>query len=91
MDRVPEARPEGEGALRGREGRVEMEKSVGQGHQKRGGDREDSERRPGRKTGEELHPNNSFLCLSATLLQRLGWGADTTSWGWWLSKAPQGH
>lgn len=53
---------------------------------------ERAQREPGRKPGEEPqhHPHNPRLCLSATLLQGLGWGADTTSWGCRLSKAPWG-
>lgn len=46
-----EARPEREGDLRGRGGRIEMEKRAEQSHQKRGGNKEDSEREPGRKMG----------------------------------------
>lgn len=72
---------EREGASRGRGGRVEIESGTGQSHQKRGGDREDSEREPGRKVGRERGLSFTLTTLASAsllLLPSKGWGGGQT-------------
>lgn len=77
-----EARPEREGDLRGRGGRIEMEKRAEPSEERwqQGGLGKRARQEDGeRSLGFALTTLASASLL--TLLQRLGWGADTTSWG----------